>query len=180
MAAPRLTARACLGFSFENANPFLSHVNDPSSTAKRTRHETRGGGGSAWRHRPPIKDAVAVVTCSWRQPGGAERGGARFRMEARRGSCCGGCLLGPLSAFSVCVPFGPPSGLCYGPRGLTRGMALRTFLRCAVLLLYVHLLSSVDPGKEAAGGYGTVQHGTVKAFRTRTSRSARTGTVLDL
>ena len=37
--------------------------------------------------------------------------------------------------------------------------------------------SSVDPGKKAAGGrarYGTVQYGTVKAFRARTSRSART------
>jgi hypothetical protein len=50
-------------------------------------------------------------------------------------------------------------GVMLWPRGLTRGMALRTFLRFAVLL-YVppSLLSSVDPGKEAAGGYGTVRY----------------------
>ena len=61
------------GLLFRNANPFLCHVNDRFAP-KRTRNETRGGGGSAERHRPSAHQDTAKGSPSGSWRGKVERG----------------------------------------------------------------------------------------------------------
>ena len=93
----------CLGFSFENANPFLCHVNDRFAP-KRTRNETRGGGGSAERHRPSAHQDTAKAT---RQAHGADKWSGAwacpFRIEARVVLRCLGAVC--VRAFRASVGF---------------------------------------------------------------------------
>lgn len=80
--------------------PFFCHVND-GSPPKVHQNETRGGGGSAERHRPSfIKDTANATQSDSGADNWSGAWGCQFRMEAR----------------CPPVPFGCPSAssaLCY-------------------------------------------------------------------
>lgn len=164
---PGLLFRKCQSLSFACERPQFDSKTYTTRNARRRRLRKGATAHQVTVRRHHLPMAATRWSGAW---GGSIPNGGAARVVLRRLPPRDSVLL------VVCVPFGPPSGLCYGHVDLHAAWPSRTFLRCAVLLLYV--LPSLPllrgPREGSRGRAGTVQYGTVKAFRARTSRSART------